>query len=451
MLERVADWQRLAPDERREALDRSLEVARSSGSMFIAVAVAVAVPWSAEPEGALSGVPLAVKDNIDARGFPTTAGTPALRDARPQGEASVVTRFRHAGAVTIGKTNLHELAFGLTSNNAASGAVRHPRFPDRIAGGSSGGSAAAVARGIAPLSVATDTGGSVSVPAALCGVAGWRPTTGRWPGDGVLHLTWTRDTIGVHAAAVTDLALADGLVTGETIQTPPLLRGLRLGVVTERCTDLAPEVALAFQAATEALTRAGATLVDVEVDPGTRLTDACQPVIAAWEGPRCVASYLHTLDTTTRPVSYAELLEQLASPDVRRIFDSFAASPPSLDEYDAALAVRARLRHRTTAALDDHDVAALLFPTVPVTAPPVGADELISLNGRQVPTFATMGRHTAPGSVAGVPVCAVPLPVSGAGVGLSVEGRFFDDRRVLALAATVADAVGSPAGSRTSD
>lgn len=453
MLERVADWQRLSPGARQEALGRSIETARNSGATFIAVCDTTFS--SAPAEGSLAGIPLAVKDNLDARGFATTAGTRALRDAHPDGESSVVTSFRQAGAVTIGKTNLHELAFGITSNNAGSGAVRHPLFPDLIAGGSSGGSAAAVALGIVPLALGTDTGGSISVPAALCGVAGWRPTTGRWPGDGVVHLSWTRDTVGVHAAAVTDLALADGLVTGETGPmtgqvADPLLRGVRLGVVVDRCSDLAPEVALAFEAATRALTHAGATLVDVEVDPGNRLTDACQYVIAGWEGPRSVASYLHTLDQRTNPVSFVELVDQIASLDVRRIFDSFAASPPGFDDYDAALATRARLRRRTASAFDDHDVAALLFPTVPVTAPPVGADEVISLNQRDVPTFATLTRHTAPGSVAGVPVAAVPLPVSGAGVGLSIEGRFFDDRRLLALAAKIADAVGSPAGSRSS-
>lgn len=203
-----------------------------------------------------------MKDNVDALGFPTTAGTPALAGVNPEGEASVVTAFRQAGAVSMGKTNLHELAFGVTSNNAAFGPVRHPRFPDRkIAGGSSGGSATAVADGIVPLSVATDTGGSISIPAATCGIAGWRPTTGRWPGDGVVHLSWTRDTIGVHATAVTDLALADGLVTNEARQAPPSLKGVRLGIATERCTDTAPEVALAFERATDVLARSGATLL----------------------------------------------------------------------------------------------------------------------------------------------------------------------------------------------
>lgn len=446
MLERVADWQRLDAGERLDALQRSIDAARASQGMFIAVSDRVHA-WS---EGVLSGIPIAVKDNIDSLGFATTAGTRALLAARPEGEASSVTAFRQAGTLTIGKTNLHELAFGVTSNNAAFGAVRHPRFPDRIAGGSSGGSAAAVAAGIVPLSMTTDTGGSTSIPAALCGVAGFRPTTGRWPGDGVVHLSWTRDTVGVHAAAVADLALADRLVTGQKSEQPPPLRGLRLGVVSERCIDTAPEVALAFERATEALVGGGAALVEVEVDPGNLTTEACQHVIAAWEGPRAVLRYLRTLSPEPLSVTYADIVEQIASPDVRRVFDSFSATPPSFDDYDMALAMRARLRRRTACVLDDNEVTALIFPTVPVTAPLVGADDLISLNGRDVPTFSTIARHTAPGSLAGAPAVAIPLPVAGADVGLSVEGRFFDDRRILALTVIIADAVGSSAGSRSS-
>ncbi len=145
MLKRVADWQRLTPEDQRVALQRSLEAARQSPGTFISVSNQITPPAA---EGILRGVPIAVKDNVDALGFPTTAGTPALAGANPEGEAPVVTALRQVGAVTIGKTNLHELAFGATSNNATFGPVRHPRFADRVAGGSSGGSAAAVALGI---------------------------------------------------------------------------------------------------------------------------------------------------------------------------------------------------------------------------------------------------------------------------------------------------------------
>ncbi|MCZ2820713.1 amidase family protein [Modestobacter sp. VKM Ac-2977] len=154
-------------------------------------------------EGLLAGVPLAVKDNLDTRDLPTTGGTPALRDSRPGRDHHAVARLRAAGAAVLGKTNLHELAFGITSNNAAFGPVRNPHDPARSAGGSSGGSAVAVATGVVPIALGTNTGGSLRVPAAHCGVVGWRPTTGRWGTGRTVPISRTRDTAGVLATSVT--------------------------------------------------------------------------------------------------------------------------------------------------------------------------------------------------------------------------------------------------------
>ena len=160
-----------------------------------------------ETRGPLTGIPLAVKDIVDVAGFPTTGGTRSLERDVVARDAPAVARLREAGALFALKTNLHELSFGITSNNGAYGPVRHPADPALSPGGSSGGSAVAVAVGLVPAAVAADTGGSARIPAALCGIVGFRPTLGRYPSSGVLPIAHSRDTIGPMARTVDDIVL----------------------------------------------------------------------------------------------------------------------------------------------------------------------------------------------------------------------------------------------------
>ena len=184
--------------------------------------------------GPLFGLPIPVKDSVNTREYPTTGGTPALRRFRPAKDAPVVASLRGAGALVLGKTNLHELSFGWTSNNQAFGAVRNPYDPARIPGGSSGGTAAAVAARLAPLGIAEDTEGSIRVPAAFCGIAGFRPTTGRYSTQGCVPISPLFDQVGPHARNVADLALFDSVLTGDWRKLEgPALTGLRLGVVRD--------------------------------------------------------------------------------------------------------------------------------------------------------------------------------------------------------------------------
>src|SRR5918992_5679722 len=204
----------------------------------------------------LHGLPLLLKDNINTAALPTTAGTPGLRNNRPRHDAPVAAALFRAGGILFGKANMHELALGATSNNSTFGAVRNPYDPSKIPGGSSGGNASAVAARIIPAGLGTDTGGSVRIPAALCGVAGFRPTTGRypdcstmpppqarvtsrlplptvgcWPSAGIVPISHTRDTAGLIARSVADLVLLDAAITGETPALAQVdLHGLRLGV-----------------------------------------------------------------------------------------------------------------------------------------------------------------------------------------------------------------------------
>ncbi|MES1161464.1 MAG: amidase family protein, partial [Rhizobacter sp.] len=179
----------------------------------------------------LFGVPLVFKDNIDVAGMPTTAGSPWMADHVPRLHAGVTQRLLDAGALVLGKSNLHEWSQGVTGHNHAYGPARNPHDPSRIAGGSSGGNAVVLATRAAPAAIGTDTGGSVRVPAALCGLVGFRPTIGRWPGDGLVPISPTFDTAGAMARSVADCWLLDGAVTGGPVcGAAASLRGLRLGV-----------------------------------------------------------------------------------------------------------------------------------------------------------------------------------------------------------------------------
>src|SRR5580692_51526 len=225
--------------------------------------------------GALFGLPIPVKDSVNTRDYPTTGGTPALRTFRPQADAPVVAALKAAGAIVLGKTNLHELSFGWTSNNLAFGAVRNPYDRQRIPGGSSGGTAAAISARLAPLGVAEDTEGSIRVPAAFCGVMGLRPTTGRYPTLGCVPVTPVFDQLGPQARTVADLAPFDSVIAGvpQPLAARPL-KGVRLAVARDYFfTDLDPDVELLTQRALSRLTDAGASIVEGSLPDLARLID----------------------------------------------------------------------------------------------------------------------------------------------------------------------------------
>ena len=398
--------------------------------------------------GPLAGVPFAVKDNLDTHDLPTTGGTPALRDSRPGRDHHAVARVRAAGATVIGKTNLHELALGITSNNAAFGPVRNPHDTTRSAGGSSGGSAVAVATGVVPFALGTDTGGSLRVPAAHCGVVGWRPTTGRWGTDRTVPISHTRDTAGVIAASVADVAMVDEIVTGDA--APPASdRPLRLGVPRAGFfAGLHPEVAACTERALERLAAAGVELVEVEVVGAQALDAECGFPIVFFEVARDLPAYLATLPGPERGLSLADVLAQVASPDVRGALEVAAGGRVTEDGYRSALATRDRLRAAYAAALHPagaERLDALVYPTVPLPAPPLGDDETTDLDGQQVPVFLTTIQNTGPGSTAGMPAISLPAGTTRAGlpIGISLEALPGEDTALLAAARRVEAALGS--------
>jgi mandelamide amidase len=390
--------------------------------------------------GALEGLPLVLKDNIDTAAMPTTGGTPALRRHRPKQDAPVAARLLAAGAVVLGKTNLHELAYGITNNNAAFGAAHNPYDPQRIPGASSGGTGVAVSARMAPAGLGSDTGGSVRIPAALCGVAGLRPTLLRWPQEGIVPISHTRDTAGPIARSVADLALLDGVVTGSALaEAPAGLKGLRLGVPRGLFWEnLHPDTAKIAEDALKALAKAGVTLVEADIPDVGALDQAAGFPIALYETIVDLNRYLAGHKTG---LDYAKVVAEVASPDVKGILQSLLgeAAVPEPAYREALTVHRPKLQRAYAAYFQRERVEAAIFPTTPLPAAKIGEDETTVLNGAAVPTFVTFIRNTSPGSVAGIPGLSLAAGLTPAGlpVGMELDAPAGADRRLLAIGLAV--------------
>jgi Asp-tRNA(Asn)/Glu-tRNA(Gln) amidotransferase A subunit family amidase len=388
--------------------------------------------------GPLHGVPIVVKDNIHVAGLPSSAGTPGLRSFMPARNAPVAEKLIRAGAIVLGKTNLHELAFGITSNNAAFGPARNAYDPTRIAGGSSGGTGNAIAARMAAAGLGSDTGGSVRIPAALNGISGLRPSLGRYSQEGITPIAHTRDTAGPMAREVADLVLLDTIVTGARDKVAPApLRGLRLGVpraVFWKNLDVETE-----RLATTALDRLrgeGVEVVEVDMPGLAELNGKVSFPVALYEANVDLARYLKRYRIA---LDVKGLAERIASPDVKGLFAS-AILPGAKDAipekvYRDALAARPALQRLYAETFKTHGIAALVFPTTPLPAAPIGDDQTTKLNGADVPIFPTFIQNTDPGSNAGIPGLTVPIGRTEAGlpVGLGLDGPAGSDRRLLGI------------------
>ncbi len=373
--------------------------------------------------GPLHGIPISLKDLIDVAGQPTSAGSFVMKDRVATDDALIVTRLRGAGAVLIGKTNLHEFAMGTTSEESAWGPVKHPRDAGRSAGGSSGGSAAAVATGMGLASIGTDTGGSVRIPAAICGIVGLKPSAGDVPIAGVVPLSVSLDHVGPLARTVQDAAwvwaaLADQTPHPLTAPEPTSLRLCRLDGYFSVATG---EVRTSFESALADL-RARGVSISHESIPRAELIaqtylNLVLPEAALWH-----ARYLDT-----RAEAY--------TPEVRGRIEK-GRTILAVD-YLRAREARLAYRRAVDALLKRFD--ALVLPTVALVAPPLGSLDVIidAQSGERVNIRTAMLRLTQLFNITGHPAISLPVRTPGLPVGLQLVGARGQTRRLLEIAAAV--------------
>jgi aspartyl-tRNA(Asn)/glutamyl-tRNA(Gln) amidotransferase subunit A len=386
--------------------------------------------------GALAGVPLALKDNLCTRGVPTTCSSRILEGWCPPYDATVVTRVVHAGAVVIGKTNLDEFAMGSSTENSAFGATRNPHDSTRVPGGSSGGSAAAVAAGFASMALGSDTGGSIRQPAAFCGVVGAKPTYGAVSRYGLVAFASSLDQIGPFAANVGDAAALLDVIAGhdplDSTSWPDGIaavsgvlsegvEGLRVGVVRELMGEgIEADVAARVREAADALAAAGAKVEEVSV-PATTLGLSAYYLIAPAEASSNLARYdgvryglrgpgedIGTMYGTTRAAGFGAEVKR------RIMLGTYALSAGYYDAYyGQAQRVRTLILRDFAAAYDRFD--ALVCPTTPSTAFPIGAktEEPLAMYLNDICTI--------PSNLAGHPAISVPFGVGDDGLPVGVH------------------------------
>jgi aspartyl-tRNA(Asn)/glutamyl-tRNA(Gln) amidotransferase subunit A len=379
--------------------------------------------------GPLHGIPIAHKDNIFTRGVRTTGGSKIFADFVPDYDATIVSQLNDAGTNVIGKTGLHEFAYGITSNNPHFGAIRNPWDPERVPGGSSGGSAAAVAGRLVPLATGSDTGGSIRIPASFCGVVGLKPTYERISRIGVMPLGLTLDHAGLLAGTVRDVALAFSLIAKHSSGYVPSpradLRGMRIGVPENFFVErIAPEVMLSFRAAVQTAAALGAHVTEIKLPDGEAL-NVVGRIAQLSEVSALLARYLDRRSEIGRDILV--LLEQ------GRLI-------PAIDYLNAQ-------RVRTVLARDFSKIwkhlDCLMTPATPMTAPKIGEMSVAfgSFN-EDVRTAAT--RLTRPFNVLGWPALALPCGFSNAGmpIGLQVVGPPQQEDTLLQAGAAFEDAFG---------
>ncbi len=401
-------------------------------------------------KGPLHGIPLALKDNLDTKDIRTTGGSKILEYWIPPTNAHVINKLQKAGAIVLGKTNMHEFAFGITTNNPFYGPTRNPYDPSRIPGGSSGGSAAAVAAGFCAGAIGTDTGGSVRIPASLCSLVGLKPTLGRVGRGGMMYLSFTRDVIGPLTRTVKDSAMLLEVMAGKDPRDPessanPVpnylsyvkggLRGKRFGVPRKYFFEgIHADTRKVIDESIREIQNMGGIVKEVEVKHMDIATPTGFNIVLA----ECIYLMEDYLKAFKPKATIAEYLDQMG-PDVKSVLGSQIGTPESkpVPGYAYAKSVRED-RNKMISGFKEamSGVDALLLPTTPLPASKIGEDVETDLNGKKVNTFLTFIKDCDPVSVVGYPAITVPAGYSGTGlpIGLQIVASPFEEPKLIQIA-----------------
>jgi aspartyl-tRNA(Asn)/glutamyl-tRNA(Gln) amidotransferase subunit A len=375
-----------------------------------------------EAEGALAGVPFAVKDLFDSAQVRTTYGSSIFATHTPAADAAAVRRVREAGGIMVGKTQMHEFAWGVTSVNKRMGTSRNPWRPERVSGGSSGGSAVALAARLVPLAIGSDTGGSIRIPSGFCGTVGFKPTFGRVNTEGVFPLAPSLDHVGAMARTPADARLLFQAMDDRDRSVAPdrTLGGLRVGI----CPDLhlvppAPDVQSAFEAAVRTVGDLGAKLVELAL-PGA---ETILPAFGVIQRAEVLRTHRRAGLHPDRRAEYGD--------DVRGRLES--GESVTLEAYVAATAVRERMRAAVAELFERVDL--LLTPVAAGSPPPIG-EESVFHGGREIEFRELAMTYTVPQDLLGLPACAVRAGFDDLGIpiGLQLTGRPWADLDVLSTA-----------------
>lgn len=438
---------KVSPVEVTENILEYINQSNPKTNAYIAITAESALKGAREAEaeiaagnykGVFHGVPIALKDNIYFAGEVTTMASKIHRDFVPEADATVTEKFRAAGALFTGKLNMHEYAWGIDNNNPHFGAVHNPWNPEKVPGGSSGGSGAAVASHSTYLTLGTDTAGSIRIPSSACGIVGLKPTHGRVSKFGVYPLAWSLDHVGPMAKSVADAAATLAVIAGFDPRDPTCanvpvgdyesgldgnVRGLRIGINEEYFfKNVDSRVEALVRARIADLEKQGAQIKRVSI-PALRYSEWTELATSLSE-----ASAIHHRDLQTRPDDFGA--------DIRFLFE--LGELFSGVDYLQAQQVRRQLKAEFTRALTD-EVDVIIAPTLPFLPPDIGADK-VDINGQRVDFIENCIRFTGPSNLTGLPALTVPAGVSeGLPVGIQIIGRAFDEARVLNVGKAIED------------